>query len=50
MTCFVMNSLIDETLHGGMYICWWTMIWSVYVEVIWWLYDVVIKWWIFMRL
>ena len=23
---------------------------NAYVEVIWWLYDVAIKWWIFMRL
>jgi len=41
------NAYVDELLHERLY--WWTMIRNVYVEVIWWLYDVAIKWRIFMR-
>jgi len=36
------NAYVDELLHERLY--WWTMIWNVYVEVIWWLYDIEIKW------
>jgi len=43
---YYVNAYVDELLHERLY--WWIMIWAVYVEVIWWLYDVAIKWWIIM--
>jgi len=39
---YYMDDFVNELLHEGMYICWWTMIWNAYVELTWWLYDVVI--------